>query len=91
MMKNAQVRGLPDKFPDYIGQNRTSRRSARRWGTNRHIEHHVCQPQVTLARIFTYSAAGVRPLDGFIFMVMEAIGAVIAVSVFKVVKELKTR
>ena len=46
-------------------------------------------PQVTLARIFTYSAAGVRPFDGFIFMVMEAISAVIAVSVFKVVNRTK--
>lgn len=46
-------------------------------------------PQVTLARIFTYSAAGVRPFDGFIFMVMEVIGTVIAVFVFKVVNRTK--
>ena len=46
-------------------------------------------PQVTLARIFTYSAAGVRPFDGFIFIVMEIIGAVIAVFVFKAVNSTK--
>ena len=48
-------------------------------------------PQVTLARIFTYSAAGVRPMDGFIFMLMELTGAVIAVLVFNVLKKTKTK
>ncbi len=42
-------------------------------------------PQVTLARIFTYSAAGVKPLDGMVFILMEVIGAGLAVFVFKAV------
>ncbi|MDA1190285.1 MAG: aquaporin [Candidatus Poribacteria bacterium] len=36
-------------------------------------------PQVTLARMFTYSAAGVRPADGAMFVVMELVGASLAV------------
>jgi len=35
-------------------------------------------PQVTLARMFTFSAAGVRPLDGLWFMVCECLGALAA-------------
>ena len=42
-------------------------------------------PQVTFARIFTYSKAGVMPVDGAVFILMEIIGAVLAVLVFKVV------
>ncbi|MCZ6677947.1 MAG: aquaporin [Candidatus Poribacteria bacterium] len=42
-------------------------------------------PQVTFARIFTYAAAGVKPFDGMVFIVMEIIGAVLAVLTFKVV------
>ena len=42
-------------------------------------------PQVTFARMFTYSAAGVKPVDGGMFILMEIIGAVLAVLVFKVV------
>ena len=42
-------------------------------------------PQVTLARIFTYSAAGVKPFDGAIFVLMQIIGAVLAGLVFKAV------
>ena len=43
-------------------------------------------PQVTFARMFTYSAAGVMPVDGAAFILMQIIGAVLAVLVFKVVK-----
>ena len=41
-------------------------------------------PQVTFARMFTYSAAGVTPFDGA-FILMQIIGAVLAVLVFKAV------
>jgi len=36
-------------------------------------------PQVTIARMFTYSAAGIAPLDGLIFIAMQIIGAVLAI------------
>ena len=42
-------------------------------------------PQVTFARIFTYAAAGVTPLDGAVFILMQIIGAVLAVLAFKAV------
>ncbi len=42
-------------------------------------------PQVTLARMFTYAAAGVTPIDGAVFILMQLIGAGLAVLVFKVV------
>ena len=42
-------------------------------------------PQVTLARMFTYSAAGVKPFDGAVFILMQIIGAVLAVLVFRAV------
>ena len=42
-------------------------------------------PQVTLARMFTYSAAGVKPIDGMVFILMQVIGAVLAVLVFRTV------
>ena len=42
-------------------------------------------PQVTLARMFTYAAAGVKPFDGAVFILMEIIGALLAVLVFKAV------
>jgi hypothetical protein len=34
--------------------------------------------------MFTYSAAGVRPFDGFIFIIIQLIGAFIAFIVWKV-------
>ena len=40
-------------------------------------------PQVTFARMFTYAAAGVKPFDGGVFILMQIIGAVLAVLVFK--------
>ena len=43
-------------------------------------------PQVTIARMFTYSAAGVMPVDGAVFILMQIIGAVLAVLVFRALK-----
>lgn len=40
-------------------------------------------PQVTIARMFTYSDAGIRPLDGFIFIIIQLFAAVGAVLVWK--------
>ena len=42
-------------------------------------------PQVTLARMFTYPAAGVKPIDGMVFILMQSIGAVLAVPVYRTV------
>ena len=42
-------------------------------------------PQVTFARMFTYAAAGVKPFDGAMFILMQIIGAMLAVLVFKAV------
>jgi hypothetical protein len=36
-------------------------------------------PQVTDARIFIYSDAGISPFNGIVFIIMEIIGAVTAV------------
>ncbi len=36
-------------------------------------------PQVTLARVFTFSAAGISPVDALFFMIMEVVGALAAV------------
>ena len=38
-------------------------------------------PQVTIARIFTWAIAGVRPLDAFVFLVMQVIGGLAAAGV----------
>lgn len=43
-------------------------------------------PQVTIARMFTYAAAGVKPVDGAVFILMQIIGAVLAVLVFRALK-----
>ena len=40
-------------------------------------------PQVTIARMFTNTAAGIRPIDGFIFIVMQIIGALLAYAVYR--------
>jgi len=42
-------------------------------------------PQVTFARIFTNSPAGIRPIDGFIFIAMQLLGALLAYLVFALV------
>jgi len=40
-------------------------------------------PQVTIARMFTYSDAGIRPFDGLIFIIIQFIAAAIAFVVWK--------
>lgn len=35
-------------------------------------------PQVTLARVFTFAIAGVRPMDGLVFIVVQFMGALVA-------------
>jgi len=42
-------------------------------------------PQVTIARMFTNTAAGIRPTDGLIFIIMQIIGALLAYAVYKLV------
>ena len=39
-------------------------------------------PQVTVARMFTYSAAGVSPINGLVFIGMQTIGAVLAIVIY---------
>jgi glycerol uptake facilitator-like aquaporin len=43
-------------------------------------------PQITIARIFTYSAAGIRPFDAIIFIIMQIIGAYLALIFWKKIK-----
>jgi glycerol uptake facilitator-like aquaporin len=43
-------------------------------------------PQVTIARIFTYSSAGIRPLDAILFIIMQIIGAYLALIFWKKIK-----
>jgi len=40
-------------------------------------------PQVTIARMLTNSVAGIRPLDGLIFIAMQFIGAMLAYTVYR--------
>ena len=40
-------------------------------------------PQVTIARIFTLSAAGISLIDALVFIMMQIIGAILAVLVWK--------
>ena len=40
-------------------------------------------PQVTIARIFTSSASGIRPFDAMIFIVMQFIGGLLAYLVYR--------
>lgn len=42
-------------------------------------------PQVTIARMFTYSAAGIQPIDGIMFVVMQFIGLGLAVFAWKMI------
>jgi len=42
-------------------------------------------PQVTIARMFTNSAAGIRPIDGLVFIVMQVIGALLAYAVYRLI------
>ena len=41
-------------------------------------------PQVTVARMFTNSASGIRPIDGAIFIAMQIIGALLAYAVYRI-------
>jgi len=42
-------------------------------------------PQVTVARMFTNTAAGIRPIDGIVFIAMQIIGALLAYAVYRLV------
>jgi len=44
-------------------------------------------PQVTIARMFTYSAAGVRPQDGLIFIVVQLVSAIVATIIWRQIFE----
>jgi glycerol uptake facilitator-like aquaporin len=44
-------------------------------------------PMITLARTFTYSAAGIRPIDSVAFILMEFIGLGLALIVWKQLEE----
>ena len=40
-------------------------------------------PQVTIARMFTNTAPGIRPIDGLVFIIMQIIGALLAYGVYR--------
>lgn len=40
-------------------------------------------PQVTVARMLTNTAAGIRPIDGLVFIIMQIIGALLAYGVYR--------
>jgi len=40
-------------------------------------------PQVTIARMFTYSDAGIRPLDAIIFIILQIFASFLAILVWK--------
>jgi len=42
-------------------------------------------PQVTIARMFTSSTSGIRPIDGLVFIAMQVIGALLAYAVYRLV------
>ncbi|MCL2620334.1 MAG: aquaporin [Defluviitaleaceae bacterium] len=42
-------------------------------------------PQVTVARMFTDTASGIRPAHGIIFIAMQIIGALLAYAVYKLI------
>ena len=47
-------------------------------------------PQVTVARMFTDTVSGIRPIDGVIFIAMQIIGALLAYTVYRLVFANKT-
>jgi len=47
-------------------------------------------PQVTVARMFTESLVGIRPIDGMVFIVMQVVGALTAYVVYRLVFAKKT-
>jgi len=42
-------------------------------------------PQVTIARMFTNTAAGIRPINGLVFIVMQIIGALLAYGAYRLI------
>jgi len=40
-------------------------------------------PQVSIVRVFTYSVAGIRPIDAIVFIAMELIGATLAAIIWR--------
>lgn len=48
-------------------------------------------PQVTVARMFTNSASGIRPVDGLVFIAMQVVGALLAYGVFRFMFQEKVR
>ncbi len=44
-------------------------------------------PQVTIARVFTYSDAGIRPIDAIVFIIIQFIAGIIAFIVWKYCKK----
>jgi len=42
-------------------------------------------PQVTVARMLTSTAPGIRPMDGLVFIAMQIIGALLAYAVYRLV------
>ena len=42
-------------------------------------------PQVTIARIFTDTTSGIRPIDGLIFIIMQIVGALLAYLIYKLI------
>jgi len=42
-------------------------------------------PQVTVARMFTNTASGIRPIDGLVFIVMQIIGALLAYAIYRLI------
>lgn len=51
-----------------------------------YVKHNIANPQVTLARMFTCSAAGVKPIDGVVFILMQIVGTFLAAPVFRTVR-----
>jgi len=42
-------------------------------------------PQVTIARMFTNTTFGIRPIDGLVFIAMQMIGALLAYAVYRLI------
>jgi glycerol uptake facilitator-like aquaporin len=48
-------------------------------------------PQVAIARMFTYCEAGIRPVDAGVFVIVEMVGAVLAVGVWRYIRRVSTQ
>jgi len=44
-------------------------------------------PMITIARTFTYSAAGIRPTDSGVFILMQFIGLALALIIWRQIEE----